>query len=297
MNKIEGVYTALVTPFVNGAVDYESLRQLVKFQTSAGIAGCVINGTTGEFPTTTADERRRIFELVREQAGNNFRIIAGTGSYSTKKTIEHTQTSQSWGVDAAMIITPYYVKPPQRGLIAHFREVAQNCDLPIVIYNCPTRTGVSLTVESIIALQAEKNIVAIKEASGDISFGGEIIKRCGDKISVLSGDDKTWMQLVQAGGNGVISVLSNLIPIKMGLLYRYLTSSNSEEQKRAVSEYERYGELANLLACESNPIPVKAALKLMGFIASDEMRLPLVELSKDNLDLMREELRYLGIIK
>ncbi len=296
MSDFKGVYTALVTPFQNGEVDFESLRRIVKFQESAGISGCVLMGTTGETPTLTDGERQEIFSFVRSETGEAFRLIVGTSSFCTRKAIELTSSAAKWGADAAMVVTPYYNKPPQRGLIHHYLEIAKNSSIPILLYNCPSRTGVSLDVESIEVLSRNPSIIGIKEATGNLEFAKEIIKRCGPDFKVFSGDDASWLQLVGMGGHGVISVISNLIPIKIAILYRYMTSGDADEKRQALKEFERYRELLSLLTIETNPIPVKMALRLMGFIESAELRSPLVSLGEEHADLLEQELRSLGIL-
>lgn len=297
MKKFSGVYTALITPFYDDEVDYESLRRIVKFQSTTDINGCVISGTTGENTTLTDIEKRKIFDCVKEETGKDFSVIVGTGSYSTKRAIELTNMAQKWGADGALVVVPYYNKPPQRGIVHHFLEISKNCDIPLIIYNVPSRTASSVDLETIEVLSRQKNIVGLKEASGDLKFDQEIIRRCRPDFSVLSGDDKSWMELMTLGGAGVISVLSNLIPIKMSLLYKYAVSNDPEECKMAIIEFEKYKKIVELLFIEANPIPIKMALKLMGFINSAELRSPLVTLKDEYIEMLEKALLEIGILK
>lgn len=271
MKNIRTTITALVTPFINNKVDYESLEKLVQFQLSNGIGGFVINGTTAESPNLEWSEVAEIFNKVKSWVGPQIPLIVGTGSNSTKTTIEYSQKAQAMGADAALVVVPYYNKPPQRGLIAHFQSVAEAITIPVILYNVPSRTITSLSLESIIALSRHPNIIGIKEASGNIELAQSIVEGCRKEFILLSGDDATYPEFLEAGGQGVISVASHVIP-------RVFVDLLKDKTKK--QNYKSYLQLINLLFSEANPIPVKKALQLMGIIQKAELRLPLCELEE-----------------
>ncbi len=270
----EGIYTALITPFKNGEVDYKSLKNLLKDQLDKKITGFVVHGTTAESPTTTAAEKEKILEFVKSEVSGQVPLILGTGSNSTAETIEKTKNAK--GVQGVLVVVPYYNKPPQRGLYEHFSAVAQSTNLPVILYNVPGRTITSMELETIVKLSEIDNIVGIKEATGNIEFGEQIIKNTKD-FCVLSGDDKTFLGLADKGGKGVIAVVSHLIPDVMVKLYRELKSGN----KNALREYEKYFDLIDSIYLEANPIPVKYALYKKKIIDTPDMRLPLVTLHEN----------------
>lgn len=294
MKPIEGVITALVTPFKNGKIDEASLENLVKVQLRAGVNGFVINGTTAESPTITEEERKKIFYKVKEIAPSQCALIIGTGSNSTQKTIEDTVLAQEWGADAALVVVPYYNKPPQRGLFAHFKAVAESVRLPIVLYNVPSRTITSLNVDTIQALNEIPNIVGIKEASGDISFAKQIKQNCRADFTLLSGDDGTYVDFLEAGGAGVISVSSHIMPEVMLECLKLGKANKWEESK---SKYVKYKKLIDLLFREANPIPVKKALQQLGIIETAQLRLPLVEAEESLAEILRQEMAKVGLLK
>ncbi len=273
----EGIITALVTPFKNGEVDYPSLKNLLKSQLDQGIDGFVVHGTTAESPTTTDTEKEKIFQFVKSEVAGQVPLIAGTGTNSTQDTIQRSQKAEKWGASALLVVVPYYNKPPQRGLFEHFNKVANSVEIPTVLYNVPGRTITSLEVDTILSLSENKKIVAIKEATGDVEFGVKIISKVRKDFHVLSGDDKTCMALAAKGGKGVIAVVSHLISGKMQDTYKRIKSGDT----KALKEYEKYFPLIDSMYVEANPIPVKYALKKIGILASDEMRLPLVSISEE----------------
>ena len=292
MNKrFTGVTTALVTPFKDQAVDFESYKRLVRFQLEHGVRGFVVNGTTGESPTLEISEVKKLFEITKELGGEDIPVILGTGSNSTKKTIDMTQKAQEWGADGALVVTPYYNKPPQRGLVAHFAKIAEQVEIPIMLYNVPGRTVVSVSLETILELNQIKNIVGIKEASGDISLGQKIIRESEENFTVVSGDDASCLNLMLAGGDGVISVISHIIPGIFGELCERACAGD----QTTLDEYGKFAELNRLLGVEANPIPVKMALKLMGVIDSAEMRLPMVPLIDPYVEELKHCLKELGL--
>ncbi len=287
---LSGVFTALVTPFKNGEIDWSSLKRLLKFQTDGGVSGFVVSGTTGESPTLSDDEKKRLFDFVRAETGKP--IIMGTGSNSTSDTIKATRAAAEWGADAALVVVPYYNKPPQRGLFQHFQKVAECSSLPVILYNVPGRTITKLELDTIVDLAALPNVIGIKEATGDIEFGGDIAKACGADFLLSSGDDGTFLDLIPRGGRGVISVASHILPKEFSGWCTRARSGDASARK----EFQKYEDLNNYLYCEANPIPVKMALKLMGLIDSAELRLPLVQLSERNTAELKNKMLAVGLL-
>lgn len=291
MYKPSGIITALITPFKDQKVDFISLKNLVDSQLAGGVQGFVVNGTTAESPTLESHEVEEIFIAIKKQAPKGFPLILGTGSNSTQKTIKDTIKAKALGADAALVVVPYYNKPTQEGLLQHFTAVADAGGLPIILYNVPSRTITTMAASTCEALSKNKNIVGIKEASGDMGLAKEILKSVSSDFSLLSGDDGTFLQQAELGGVGCISVLSHVIPQQtVSLLQR---SMNKE--KGSLKDFAKYEILTNLLFKEPNPAPVKYILKKMGIIESDELRLPLVKttsaLARDiDLELERLEL-------
>ncbi len=273
--KPTGVYTALVTPFKNGQVDEASLLKLVAQQTNAGINQFVVNGTTAESPTLSEEESLAILNLVAEAAGPKATIMFGSGSNNTKRTVEFSQKAVAAGAKSLLVVVPYYNKPPQQGLYEHFKTIADEAGAPVLLYNVPGRTITSLEVDTIYKLSLHKNICGIKEATGNLEFDQKILSACGPNWNVLSGDDETCLALKKMGGQGVISVCSHIMPRKMS---EWFSGTVTEE---ALLDFSGSLELIRSLYITSNPIPVKAALKILGVIASDEMRLPLCQLSSE----------------
>jgi len=287
-----GVITALVTPFKNdGEVDYSSFESLLDFQWQNGIKQFVVNGTTAESPNLNRDEISKIVECVRG-FNSESKIILGTGSNSTKNTIEMTEWGRSLGVDAALVVVPYYNKPPQKGLEAHFTEVANKVDLPIVMYNVPGRTVISMSAETAINLSGVTNIIGTKEASGDIDLMKNIKSKVSPEWQIFSGDDDTCLDLCLAGGHGVISVVSHLIPKEISGLIAQAMDGDSE----SLEKYVKYKKLLENIYIEPNPIPVKWALQKMGVIKTSKVRLPLIEMSDENSKRLLKTLEELKLI-
>jgi 4-hydroxy-tetrahydrodipicolinate synthase len=280
MKNLKGVFTALVTPFLNGKVDFVSLEVLVKKQIQEGIDGFVVNGTTGESPTLTHEERRDLVIAVKSWCSPSMPIIMGTGTNSTQDSIQNSIQAEKWGADALLLVVPYYNKPPQRGLLEHFKNIASATQLPSLLYNVPGRTVAALEVETIKKLSEHPQIVGIKEATGNIELAKSIRIACGKEFILLSGDDGTYDEFMAAGGDGVISVATHVIPRQM---------------KR--QEARLHLDLINALFCEANPIPVKMALHLMGVIKSAECRLPLVSLSPAHTEKLGAILKKEGLLK
>lgn len=294
MKNMKGVFTALVTPFSEGKVDYGSFERLLDDQIKNGIEGFVVNGTTAESPTLQKKEVREIFDYVKKFTANKVTLLVGTGSNSTAKTIEDTREIASWGADAALVVVPYYNKPPQRGLVKHFSAVADQSSVPVILYNVPGRTITSLTLESIEELSEHKNIVGLKEASGKIEFAKEIAAACGPDFALLSGDDGTYSEFLEAGGHGVISVASHIVPRAFADWTVAARNGDFEKGRLGIKKLSR---LIDLLFCEANPIPVKKALQMQGLLRSAELRLPLVELEEGHAKILREEMKVQGLLK
>jgi 4-hydroxy-tetrahydrodipicolinate synthase len=269
MKLFQGAYTALITPFFNGKIDFPSLEKLIEMQLIGGIHGFVVNGTTAESPTLKQEEAIEILKFVKNKVAGRARVIFGSGTNSTESTIELSHMAEKNGAEGLLVVVPYYNKPPQKGLELHFKKVAENVQLPVMLYNVPGRTITSLNLATIAQLQKVKNIVAIKEATGDLEFGRQILLASPKEFIVASGDDETSLALKKAGGRGIVSVCSHIMPTKMA---DWFSKETTDVELR---EFEPIKELIRALYISSNPIPVKAALQLMGVIRSDEVRLPL----------------------
>lgn len=293
MKNFKGTFTAIVTPFKDNKIDFSSLDRLLKQQLEGGVDGFVVNGTTGESPTLTSDEVAELFKHIRKSCGPQVPLIVGTGSNSTAKTIEDSKKAESLGADALLVVVPYYNKPPQRGLYEHFKAVAESVKIPIILYNVPGRTITSLSVETIRDLSKISNIIGIKEASGKIDFAQEIIQACGKDFVMLSGDDGTYVEFLHVGGHGVISVASHVIPQQMVQWKKWVSEG---QVVKARADIEKYMNLINVLFVEANPIPVKKAVQLMGLIDSASLRLPLVELSAENQEKLKIEMKKTGLL-
>jgi 4-hydroxy-tetrahydrodipicolinate synthase len=286
--------TALVTPFdEEGKVDEEGLRRNVKFQIEKGIHGLVPVGTTGECSTLSYEEHNRVTEIVVEAAKGKVPVLAGTGSNSTWEAIMLTKYAKEVGADGALLVVPYYNKPTQAGLYQHFKRVAEEVDIPQVIYNIPSRTGVNLQPETLAKLAKIKNIVGIKEASGDLGQVARITELVGEDFSIISGDDSLTLDIMGLGGVGVVSVASNLVPDKVVKMVSSFRSGDIETAKRI---HEELNPLFKALFIETNPAPVKTAMNWMGMPAGG-LRLPLVELEPGNKEKLRKVLIELGLVR
>lgn len=274
----KGSIVAIVTPFKNGAVDSEKLRELVEFQIEGGTDAIVPCGTTGEASTLDYDEHMLVIKSVVEQVNKRVPVIAGTGSNSTAEAIELTQLAKDAGVDGCLLVTPYYNKPTQEGLYLHYKAVAEGVAIPQILYNVPGRTGVNLLPETVARLALIKNIVAIKEATGSLQQASEVLALCGDQIDVLSGDDFITFPMMACGAKGVISVLANIMPKAVGDLTDAFYAGDLEKARKLHLQTLK---ISNAMFIESNPVPVKTALGLMGK-CSDEVRLPLAPMSAAN---------------
>jgi 4-hydroxy-tetrahydrodipicolinate synthase len=271
----QGSIVALVTPMTeNGRIDFEALGRLVDFQLANGTCGFVVAGTTGESATLSEQELEQLWSAVVSQVGGRVPVIAGSGTYDTSVTIARTQLAEHCGVDAALLVTPYYNKPTQAGLAAHYTAIHEASRLPLILYNVPGRTAVDLLPETVGRLAGLERVVAIKEAVPDPQRVGELLERCGQQLTVLSGDDASCMAAMLRGAGGVISVAANVAPAMMGQLCRLALAG---DQAASMEANRRLAALYRALMLESNPIPVKWALQRMGLIEGG-IRLPLTPL-------------------
>lgn len=288
-----GAFVAIVTPFKDGRVDETALRDLVEFQIANGSHGIVPCGTTGESATLAFEEHERVVEVVLEQVNGRVPVVAGTGSNNTAEAIRLTKHAKECGANGALMISPYYNKPTQEGLYRHFKAVAESVDIPIIVYNIPGRTAVNIEPETLARLAEIPNIVGVKEATGSMKQITDIIRLCGDDFTVLSGEDYITFPLLAVGGKGVISVVSNVAPKDMADLCTLYLEGKVREARDL---YYRVLPLCHALFYETNPAPVKAALKMMGKIASDEVRLPLVPMQPANRERLKKVIEDYGLI-
>ncbi len=286
-----GCLVALVTPFSGDAVDYKKLSELVQFHLEQGTDGIVPVGTTGESPTLSHEEHREVIEFVVKEVGRKVPVVAGTGSNSTAEALELTRFAKKVGADGTLIITPYYNKPTQEGMYLHFKRIADEVDIPIVLYNVPGRTGVSISPETVARLAELKNIVAIKEASGSVDQASNI--RSLSDITLLSGDDSMTLALLSVGGKGVISVVANLVPKDMKAM---IEAFSGGDVQRAAELHIRLFPLCRAMFIETNPIPVKTAMKLLGRL-NGQLRLPLSPMSHANEEKLSKVLQNYGLLK
>ncbi len=292
---LQGSIAAMVTPFKsNGSIDYAALDKILDFHLENGTNGIVVCGTSGETPTLTEEEDARMFEYTVKRVGGKITLIAGTGSNSTESCKKYTRNAADAGVDAALVVGPYYNKPTQQGMYLHFSQVAQNTpELPIILYNVPGRTGSAIKPDTVIRLANDfENIVGIKEASGNINATAELVARRPDGFRVYSGDDNLSMLCNFLGADGCISVAANVFPKDFAKLMKLSIEGNVTEARKL---FYRYRRLMDLLFIESNPIPVKAALAAMGMI-NEVYRAPLCPMEPANKKLLIDELKSLNII-
>jgi 4-hydroxy-tetrahydrodipicolinate synthase len=284
--------TALVTPFRDGEFDEAAYRDLIEWQIASGTDALVPCGTTGESATLSHEEHDRVVEVCIEAAAGRVPVIAGAGSNSTSEALRLTRHAKEAGADGALLITPYYNKPTQEGLYRHYRHIAEEVDLPLVMYNVPSRTGTNLLPQTVERLADLPNIAAVKEATADLQQISKIIQLCGDRVNVLSGDDFTVLPLLAVGGKGVISVVSNVAPVEMaGLVDAFFEG----DYERALKMHNLLTPLSEAMFIETNPIPVKTALALMGRIGP-EMRLPLSPMEEGNRERMERMLKEGGLL-
>lgn len=289
MGIFKGAGTALITPFKDDNVDFEALNNLIEFQISGGIDALIINGTTGEPTTMTRAERTAVAKFALKQVNKRVPVILGTGSNNTYTAIEYSVEAEKLGADGLLIVTPYYNKATQNGLVAHYKAIADKVNIPIILYNVPSRTGLNMLPETVAKLAGYKNISAIKEASGSVSQMMEITRLCGDKIDLMSGEDGLIYPCFAVGGKAVISVASNIVPKYIADMAKTFFSGNATE---CLQMQLHITELVNTLFCEVNPIPVKTAASLMG-LCTDYMRLPMTKM--ENVARLKKAMIDFGI--
>ena len=287
-----GSFVAIVTPFRKGKIDERALAELIEWQIAKGTYGIVPCGTTGESATLSYEEHNRVIELTVEVVNRRVPVIAGTGSNSTDEAIELTKHAKQARVDGALLITPYYNKPTQEGLYRHYKAVAEAVDLPLVLYNIPGRTGVNMLPATIARLSAIKTIVGVKEGSGSVQQASDVVQMCGDRITVLAGDDALTLPMMAVGAKGVVTVTANVLPTDMANLVRAFADGKIDEARRI---HFKLSPLFAALFYETNPIPVKEALGMMGKI-DPELRLPLCPMAQDTREKLVRVLKDMGLI-
>ena len=291
--EFTGAFTALVTPFSGGRIDEEAYRNLIEWQIEQGIHGLVPCGTTGESATLSHDEHKRVIRICVDQVAGRVPVLAGAGSNNTAEAVDLARFAKEAGADGALLITPYYNKPTQEGLYQHFRRIVQEVPFPYVLYNVPSRTATNLLPATVARLAKDfPEFVGIKEATGDLNQVSQVLELCGPKFQVLSGDDFTVLPLLAVGGCGVISVVSNVVPSKMSGLCAAWQRGDLERARNYHFELAPY---ARMMFLETNPIPVKTALSMMGKIQL-ELRLPLVPMSEAHTGQMRTFLTEKGLV-
>jgi 4-hydroxy-tetrahydrodipicolinate synthase len=287
-----GAMTALITPFRDGQVDFETLDELIEFQLEGGIDGIVPVGTTGESPTLSHDEHKKVMERVVKTVGGQVPVIVGAGSNSTAEAIELTAFAKKIGADATLQVDPYYNKPTQEGFYQHFKAIAEEVDLPIILYDIPGRCGAGMTVDTIVRLSAIENIVGIKDATGQMDHVSEIATRCD--MTILSGDDSMTLPIASVGGKGVISVVANIVPADV----KALTDAILDNDYTSALKWHKklYGLSRGMLSLATNPIPVKAAMAMLN-LSPEEMRLPLVPLEDSKKATLKKALQDYGLMQ
>ena len=289
--ELKGVYTAIATPFnKDGGVDYGKFEALIEMQIRGGVSGILPVGTSGESPTLNMEEHSKVISTAVRVAAGRCKIMAGSGANCTAEAIELTKRAKEDGADCSLQVTPYYNKPTQEGLYRHFSTIADTCDLPIVLYNVPGRTGIPIAVETIARLASNPNVLGVKEAGGSVDRVSEILDAC--ETSVMCGDDSLTVPMMSVGARGVISVASNVIPAEMQAL---CDACEAGDFATALAIHKKYYKLFRHLFIESNPIPVKAALAMMGLI-EEEYRLPLCPLAAKNREILAATMKGCGLI-
>ena len=287
-----GSGVAVVTPFSNGNIDFESFERLIDFHLENDTQALIVLGTTGEVSTQTDDEEVQLINTAIKRVDGKIPVIIGTGSNCTDSAIYYIQKAESLGADGALVVTPYYNKATQNGLIEHYTHIANSTTLPVILYNVPGRTGTNLEAKTVAALSQVDNIVGVKEASGNISQVLEIKRLVSDDFKIYSGNDDQIIPIYACGGHGVISVCANAIPRQTQQMCKAFMDGDVKEALRLQLLYKHF---INLLFCEVNPIPIKAALSAMGYI-KDELRLPLTSMEESNRSKLLDEMERLGIL-
>ena len=288
----KGIYTALITPFKNDILDVDAYEKIINRQIKAGVSGLVPSGTTGESPTLSHDEHNDVIRICVELAKGKVQIIAGTGSNSTKEAIYMTKYAEKVGADAALIVTPYYNKPSVRGIYAHFKEIHDNTNIPIILYNIPGRVVVNISVDLMAELAKLPRIIGVKDATGDLSLPGKIKQVIGPEFIQLSGEDSLAIEYNKSGGSGCISVTSNIVP---DLCVAQQQAFFANDLQKADLLTQKLAELNQVLFCETNPMPVKYAAKILG-LCSGDIRLPLIEIEEKSQIKIQTALKNLALI-
>ena len=286
----QGSIVAIITPWKNGKLDKDALARLIEFQIENGTKGIVPAGTTGESATMTHDEHHQVIAFTVEQVRKRVAVIAGTGSNSTDEALSLTRKAKELGADGALLISPYYNKPTQEGIYQHYKFIAEKVAIPLVVYNCPSRTGSSVRPETVARLSKVPNIAALKDAEGSIDYTSEVVSLCD--IPVLSGNDSMNLPIIGLGGKGAISVLANIAPRATADLVDAALAGN---WSKALALHKKYLKLCQTLFIESNPIPVKAAAEMMG-LAGGELRMPLVPIAEANRAKLRAVMQEAGVL-
>jgi 4-hydroxy-tetrahydrodipicolinate synthase len=286
-----GSMVALITPFQNGKVDFRTLEELVDFHLESGTDGIVPVGTTGESPTLTHEENLKVVERVVKVVNGAIPVIAGTGSNSTAEAIEMTERARKIGADASLQVTPYYNKPTQEGFYQHFKMVAQEVNLPVVLYNIPGRSAAGMTAETIIRLSEIENIVAVKEASGSLDIASDVAGNCD--LTILSGDDSMTLPLASVGGKGVISVVANIVPADVKAMTDLILQGDLVSARKW--HHKLFTLSKSLLSMSTNPIPIKAAMEILD-MAPEELRLPMTPLEESKKVVLKKILKDYGLL-
>lgn len=286
-----GANVAIVTPFTDNKIDFERFGKLIDFQIEGGIDAITVCGTTGESATLNHEEHCAAIEYCVKKVAGRVPVIAGTGSNDTSYALELSKIAESLKVDGLLMVTPYYNKTSQRGLVKHYNYVADRVNLPIIVYNVPSRTGLSITADTYVELSKHPNINGVKEASGNFSLMAETLSRCGDNLNMWSGNDDQTVPMLALGAKGVISVFANVLPGVMSKICKLFFEGKVKESNELAL---KYFDLMDRLFIEVNPVPVKAALKLMG-LDNGELRLPLCEISDANLETLKKSMLNAGV--
>lgn len=286
-----GSCTALVTPFSEHSIDYEQFRKNIDFQFENGTSAIVVCGTTGENATVTRNEYEELVRFAVRAAAGRMKVIIGVGSNNTESALKNAENARFAGADGILMVTPYYNKTTQSGLVEHFTHVADRVDIPMIVYNVPSRTGIGITADTYKELSKHPNIIGVKEASGDLKLVGDTVSRCGDELYIYSGNDDNTIPMMSLGALGVISVASNIVP---GVIAKLCKLCFDGEFKDATDLYAKYAELFSALFIETNPIPVKAAMKMLGK-DSGILRLPLTKLSDEHFAYLRNVMTEAGL--
>jgi 4-hydroxy-tetrahydrodipicolinate synthase len=287
-----GAMVALITPFQDGIIDFETLDELVDFQLDNGIDGIVPVGTTGESPTLSHEEHKQVIERVVKAVGGKVPVIAGAGSNSTAEAIELTEFAKKVGADATLQVDPYYNKPTQEGFYQHFKAIAEEVDLPMVLYDIPGRCGAGMTPDTIVRLAEIENIVAMKDATGKMDHVSEVATRCD--LTILSGDDSMTLPIASVGGKGVVSVVANIVPADVKALTDLILEGDLVSARQWHNKL--FALCRNLLSLATNPIPIKAAVSMLN-LASEELRLPMTPMDEDKKAVLRQTLKTYGLLQ